>query len=180
MWNYSHHFRQNIGGNLFAVLHDCKCLSEAKLAEISTPDSDLDFLCKNWSPSSCSDILLRNAATYTTPWDPKKKPKTIALAVCRELVSKFSSWIRFCWRDVFMVVLRNRVYVWSPASGVNMKDPASKSPEHIIYCWGAIIQLLWGLFIKEIKEAWCDFIWKRPVKIQQMKQSIHDFFFSFL
>lgn len=68
------------------MLRDCKCLSREQLADFG-PDSDLDFLCKNCSPSSCGEVFLRNTATYTTPWDPK--PAAVPLG--RGLASKFPS-----------------------------------------------------------------------------------------
>lgn len=65
MQNYSHPFRQNRGGNLFAVLHDCKCLWEAQLAELSV-------LTQTWT--SCVKTAARVHAAMGCCVTRRRKP----------------------------------------------------------------------------------------------------------
>lgn len=75
----------------------CLWVAEAQLAEIWVPDSDLGFLCKNWSPGSCSEVLLHNTyLDYSTPHPGTGKEKAKPVTVCLALASKFQLWTRSC------------------------------------------------------------------------------------
>lgn len=60
----------------------CLWVAAAQLAGILVPDSDLGFLCKNWSLSSCSEVLLHNTyldCSSPHPGTEEGRPEPVAV-----------------------------------------------------------------------------------------------------
>lgn len=99
-----------VGGEQFVMQYGCECFAEAQLAEISVPDSDLGFLCKNWSLSSCSEVLLHNtyldSSIHHTQWLGMEDQTSQPLSGSHNRVTAWKSYQAYVYGCLGLYMIR--------------------------------------------------------------------------